>query len=109
MPAVKKYFISNMPWGVSHVFARDRAADGGFVHPHHFSHLRHGQGLRKATPFSMNSRWRLDYFVGDISDGRLALMQALDQEFAGADLLANVILAPRPCCRPGTSSPYRYC
>ena len=48
-------------------------------------------GLRQATPFSMNSRWRLTISLADVQNGLLPLVEALDEKLAGADLFADVI------------------
>jgi len=50
-------YSSEQPCGFD-VFARDGAADRGFVNADDLGDLDHGERLQESTPLSMNSRWR---------------------------------------------------
>ena len=91
MPAVKKYFISNNALRRLHVFAGNRAADGGFMHADDFGNLHHRERLQKGDAFFHEVALTFNDFLGDVQDRLLALMQTLDQKFSGADFLADVI------------------
>src|ERR1017187_6606475 len=74
------------------IFAGDGAADGGFMHADDFGDLRHGHGLEMRDALVHELALALDDFAPDVGDGGLALVQALDEKFAGADFFADVIL-----------------
>src|ERR1017187_8776646 len=74
------------------IFAGDGATDGGFMHADDFGDLRHGHGLEMRDALVHELALALDDFAPDVGDGGLALVQALDEKFAGADFFADVIL-----------------
>lgn len=76
-------------WG-EHVLAGDGAADGGLVDADHLGDLNHGHGLEEGDAVFHEVALAFDDLLGDAGDGVLTLVDALDEEFPGADLLADV-------------------
>ena len=74
------------------VFAGDGAADGGLVHADGLGDLHHGHRLEGGAAELEEILLPLDDLVGDVRDGLLALVDALDEEFAAADFVADVVL-----------------
>ena len=91
-PAVKKNLISKMPCGVSIYLPETARLTVVSWTPTTSAICAMVMGFRCATPFSMNSRWRLHNLPRDVQDGLLPLVQALDEKFSGADFFADVIL-----------------
>jgi hypothetical protein len=72
------------------VFVGDGAADGGFVDADDFGDLIHGEGLEVGDAVVKEVALALYNFGGDVVDGLLALVEALDEEFSGADFFFEV-------------------
>ena len=75
-----------------HVFAGHGAADGGFVDADDLGDLRHVHGLQMRDALFHELALAFHDFPRDVQDGLLALVEAFDEEFSGADFFANVIL-----------------
>ena len=60
------------------------------MHPHHPGHLRHGHGGKRRYPFLEKSPLPHGDLAGDGQDRLLTLLDALDQELASPDFVAQV-------------------
>jgi len=61
------------------------------VDPDDFGDLDHGQGLEVSDAFLHEFALPIDDLGGDVADGLLALVEAFDEEFPGADLFADIL------------------
>lgn len=73
-----------------HVFAIDGAADRGFVDANDVGDLGHGEGAELGDAVVEEVALGMDDFGSDVEDGLLALVDAFDEEHAGADFVADV-------------------
>ena len=73
-----------------HVFTGDGAADGGFVDTDGIGDGGHVERAESGGAESHEVLLTFDDFFGDALDGLLALVDAADEEFAGADFVADV-------------------
>lgn len=69
-----------------HVFVGDGAADGRLVDADDVGHLRHRQRFQVGDAFVEELDLTFDNDLGDVVNGLLALVDALDEELAGANL-----------------------
>jgi hypothetical protein len=83
------FHVEHPLWG-EHVLAGDGAADGGFVDADDFGDLDHGHGAEMGDAMFHEVALALHDFLGDAGDGVLALVDALDEEFPGADFFPDV-------------------
>ena len=74
-----------------HVLAGDSAADGRFVHTHHFGDLHHCERLQKCHALIHEFPLPLHNLACNVQDRLLALLDALDQKLSGPNFLADVI------------------
>ena len=63
------------------VFAGDGTADRSFMDTHSLGHLRHGHRPELGSAVIHELSLSYENLVGDVDDGRLPLVDALDQEF----------------------------
>ena len=99
-PAVKKNFISNTPCGVCMYLPETARLTVVSCTPTTSATCAMVMGLRCATPFSMNSRWRCTISRAMFTMVCLPLLQALDEKFSGADFFADVIFHLGGIVRP---------
>lgn len=73
------------------VLAGDGAADGGFVDAGGIGDLGHGHGPEVGAAEVEEVVLPADHFFGDADDSLFALVEAADEEFAGAHFFAEVL------------------
>ena len=91
----EKIFQVEQAVGRLHVLVGDGAADRRLVHADDFGDLVHGQRLEMRHALVEKGALPLHDLGRDVEDGRLPLVQALDQEFAGADFFLQVLAQAR--------------
>src|SRR5205823_5310036 len=71
------------------ILAGNGPAYGRFVHPHDLGYLNHGQWFEERDPLFHELALTAHDFTGDVENGLLALVQALDEKFSRANFFTD--------------------